>query len=258
MIRQAAIAQFQGSLFLVSTMEYSTTSSKSSLIELQIRKYLEIEKDLLKALISKSSATAALPSKVTVHGPDFYFHLLIQGRRERRRQTRVLSLLQTISLLQAISPLDNYFIATYQYVGKLIYVALCDASYSHSIAYTFLQQLATEFLQMPQSASQATRPYSLMKLEPWIQDLKRQFNGMTRRKSSVRDEEIKVIDIVDLIPHRASQLVPIKPKLALSANWSIRFLITHSLVLFLADLFLSFNLILNWFQVLQSPQHKVI
>jgi hypothetical protein len=219
MIWQAAIIRENDTLFLVATMDYTSATRKSTDEEKMITSYVDLEKTLLKALVSRGKTTS-IPSKVTLHGADYYYHLVF----------------------------GNGF----------IFLALTDSSFSYSSAFAFLEQVASEFFQKSESDCEAytARPYSLMKLEPWLQDLRKQYNLNPKRRKTIAD--IYAIEIVDILPYRASGLVrkSSKHKMATFGMWETRTLISLCLIMCLLDIYSAFDLCLQWCSELRQTDES--
>lgn len=224
MIRQAAIIkESESPLILVSTMSYSTVTKSSSEEDRIVNQYVDLEKQLLKSLLRQRNE---IPSKITIHGADFYFHLV------RKR--------------------------------NFIFLALVDFCFSLSQSFDFLDRISSEFFAKSESDSYIHRPYSLMKLEPWLEELRRDYNSRrTRRARAVKDTDIYAVEVVDLLPNQAAGLVRKKKfKLASFGMWEKRVLIALCLVMLLVDILWAFDLCLGWFTELrkqdESTKEKVI
>ncbi|XP_042217459.1 vesicle-trafficking protein SEC22b-like [Homarus americanus] len=116
-------------------------------------------------------------------------------------------------------------IETGPYVFHLIiengvcHLVLCERGYSKKTAFTFLEEMSSEFtLQHGPKVPQATRPYSCIEFDTYIQKLRRQYSDQRGRRhlhqlrEDLNDVQRIMMDNIDDVLQRGATLSDLETK----------------------------------------------
>lgn len=111
------------------------------------------------------------------------------------------------------------FVFHYLIENEACHLVLCERGYSKKTAFSFLEEMSSEFTtQHGRKVSQATRPYSCIEFDTYIQKLRRQYSDQRGRRhlhqlrEDLNDVQRIMMDNIDDVLQRGTALSDLETK----------------------------------------------
>ncbi|KAG0718829.1 Vesicle-trafficking protein SEC22b-B [Chionoecetes opilio] len=111
------------------------------------------------------------------------------------------------------------YVFHYMIESDVCYLVLCERGFSKKTAFTFLEEMSSEFLsQHGQKVPQATRPYSCIEFDTYIQKLRRQYSDQRGRRhlhqlrEDLNDVQRIMMENIDDVLQRGTALSDLENK----------------------------------------------